>query len=114
LLGAKWAGTGQICFAFSIFAAAQALAAPFVEITSIYRFQIMRFTAELSTCALVFGAIFLGARMDMGALATIWLMAAAGASGTLAGLAFVWVGFKARLAKREAEAVDGAAAAHTS
>lgn len=114
LLGAKWAATGQICFAFSIFAAAQALAAPFVEITSIYRFQIMRFTAELSTCALVFGAIFFGARMDMGALATIWLMSAAGASGTLAGLALVWAGFKSRLAKREAEALEGAAPAATS
>lgn len=103
-LGEKWAATGQICFAFSLLGAAQALAAPFVEITSIFRFQRMRFAVELVTGALVFSAIFLGAWLGFDALATIWLMSAAGATGVLAGLAFVWSAFTAKLADVAADA----------
>ena len=103
LLGAKWAATGQIAFALSILASAQALATPFVEITSIYRFQMLRFKVELQTGALVFAAIFIGASMQMSALATIWLMSTAGAAGTLIGLALVWSAFRRKLANLDSE-----------
>lgn len=101
LLGPNWALTGQIAFAYSVFGAAQALAAPFVEITSIYRFQAVRFIVEARTGALVFATIFLGYWMHWGALPTIWLMSAAGAAGTLIGLYSVWSAFKTKLAKME-------------
>lgn len=113
LLGAKWATIGQTVFAFSVLAAAQALAAPFVEITSIYRFQWLRFVVEMRTSALVFAAIFIGAKMDMSALATIWMMSLAGAVGTLIGLVSVWSAFKAKLAVLEAEAMVVAPTAAT-
>jgi O-antigen/teichoic acid export membrane protein len=103
LLGAKWAATGQIAFALSILASAQALATPFVEITSIYRFQMLRFEVELQTGALVFAAIFIGANMQMSALATIWLMSTAGAAGTLIGLALVWSAFRRKLTNLDSE-----------
>jgi len=103
LLGAKWAATGQIAFALSVLASAQALATPFVEITSIYRFQMLRFKVELQTGALVFAAIFIGANMQMSALATIWLMSTAGAAGTLIGLALVWSAFRRKLANLDSE-----------
>lgn len=97
LLGEKWAATGQIAFAFSILAAAQALAAPFVEITSVYRFQRLRFLVELRTFALVFAAILIGAYLGMNALSSIWMMSVAGAAGMLIGLASVWAAVKSKL-----------------
>jgi O-antigen/teichoic acid export membrane protein len=113
ILGAKWAATGPICFAFSLVGAAHALATPFVEITSIYHFQKLRFRVEALTVTLVFAAIFLGAWLKISALATIWLMSAAGAAGVLVGLASVWSAFNAKLADLDVDAASVAASTAT-
>ena len=86
-LGERWMVMGQIIAAFALSGAAQAMRAPFAEITSIFPFQKLRFAIEALSAALVFGAIGVGALEGWGALTTIWVMCAAGALGSL--LAFV-------------------------
>jgi O-antigen/teichoic acid export membrane protein len=97
VLGERWALTGQVVFAFSILGAIQALAIPFSEITSAYRFQKLRFSVEATTTALVFAAIFCGAALRFEALSTIWLMTVAGAAGSAIGLARILFAFRRRL-----------------
>jgi O-antigen/teichoic acid export membrane protein len=101
LLGSNWSQTGSITFAYAVFGAAQAMATPFAETSSLYHLQSLRFSVEARTAAMVFAAIFLGFWLRWDALATIWLMSAAGAAGTLAGLASVWRAFKTRLGQAE-------------
>ncbi len=102
LLGAKWAATGGWLRLVDPCLGAGARHA-LVEITSIYRFQMLRFKVELQTGALVFAARGVGASMQMSALATIWLMSTAGAAGTLIGLALVWSAFQRKLANLDSE-----------
>lgn len=93
-LGERWIVTGQIIAAFALSGAAQALRAPFTEITSIFRFQKLRFAIETLSAALVFGAIGIGALEGWGVLTTIWVMSAAGAFGSLLGLALLASAFR--------------------
>jgi lipopolysaccharide/colanic/teichoic acid biosynthesis glycosyltransferase/O-antigen/teichoic acid export membrane protein len=61
VLGTRWMLTGRIVAAFALLGAGQALAAPFNEITSIYRHQGLRFMIEALSAALVALPIGLGA-----------------------------------------------------
>lgn len=99
ILGERWALTGQVVFAFSILGAIQALAIPFTEITSAYRFQRLRFSVEAATAALVFAAIFCGAALRFEPLSTIWLMTLSGSAGAATGLARILFAFRHRLEK---------------
>jgi O-antigen/teichoic acid export membrane protein len=89
-LGAHWALTGKIVAAFALLGAAQTLAAPFNEVTSIYRHQGTRFLVETVSATLVLLPIGIGAICHWDALTTIWSMSAGGAVGALAGLTIVW------------------------
>ena len=111
VLGERWALTGQVVFAFSILGAIQALAIPFTEITSAYRFQRLRFSVEATTAALVFAAIFCGAALRFEALSTIWLMTVAGAAGSAIGLARILSAFHRKLEKDDHASEFPAAAA---
>jgi lipopolysaccharide/colanic/teichoic acid biosynthesis glycosyltransferase/O-antigen/teichoic acid export membrane protein len=90
VLGPRWMLTGNIIAAFSLLGAAQALAAPFSEITSIYRHQGLRFMIEALSATLVALPIGVGALYHWDALTTIWIMSAGGAVGSLNGLRMVW------------------------
>lgn len=90
-LGPAWAVTGQIIAPFAILGAAQAMAAPFSELTSVYRMQGLRFFTEVGTAVLVVASIGAGAAAAWGPLPTIWLMSIGGAAGILGGLTLTWV-----------------------
>jgi O-antigen/teichoic acid export membrane protein len=90
VLGDRWLATGQIIAAFALIGAAQSLAVPFMEVTSIFRSQALRFVIEVVPAALVIGSILLGGLYDWPPLETIWLMSIAGAGSSLVGLALLW------------------------
>jgi O-antigen/teichoic acid export membrane protein len=90
-LGAHWARTGQIVAALALLGAAQSLATPFTEITSIFRSQLLRMTIEVVTAVVVVAMIGLGALNAWPALATIWAMSAAGAASSILGLFAVFL-----------------------
>jgi O-antigen/teichoic acid export membrane protein len=102
-LGANWALTGKIVAAFALLGAAQTLAAPFNEVTSIYRHQGTRFLVEAVSATLVLLPIGVGAIRHWDALTTIWAMSAGGAVGALAGLTIVW-GFLRSMVENDAVA----------
>jgi O-antigen/teichoic acid export membrane protein len=85
-LGEHWTLTGQVIAAFALIAAAHSLAAPFSEVTSIFRSQALRFMIEFFPAALVVTSVCLGGMNHWPPLNTIWLMSAAGAGGSLLGL----------------------------
>jgi hypothetical protein len=85
-LGEHWALTGQVIAAFALIGAAHSLAAPFSEVTSIFRSQALRFMIEFVPATLVVTSICLGGMNHWPPLNTIWLMSAAGAGGSLLGL----------------------------
>lgn len=85
-LGEQWALTGQVISAFALIGAAHSLAAPFSEVTSIFRSQALRFMIEFVPATLVVTSIFLGGMNHWPPLNTIWLMSGAGAGGSLLGL----------------------------
>ena len=85
-LGERWALTGQVIAAFALIGAAHSLAAPFSEVTSIFRSQALRFMIEFVPATLVITSICLGGMNDWPPLNTIWFMSAAGAGGSLLGL----------------------------
>jgi O-antigen/teichoic acid export membrane protein len=103
LLGSHWALTGKIVAAFALLGAAQTLAAPFNEVTSIYRHQGTRFLVETVSATLVLLPIGVGAICHWDALTTIWAMSTGGAVGALAGLTIVW-GFLRSMVENEAVA----------
>jgi O-antigen/teichoic acid export membrane protein len=90
VFGDGWARTGEIIAAFALLSAAQSLAAPFTEITSIFRSQALRFFIEIVPATLVITSIFVGGLSEWGPLNTIWLMSIAGAGSTLLGLSLLW------------------------
>jgi O-antigen/teichoic acid export membrane protein len=96
-LGDHWVKTGQIVAAFALLGAAQSLAAPFTEITSIFSSQALRLVIEAMTAIVVVASIVLGAQNAWGALPTIWVMSAAGAASSMLGLLAVllWLRRKA-------------------
>jgi O-antigen/teichoic acid export membrane protein len=85
-LGEHWALTGQVIAAFALIGAAHSLAAPFSEVTSIFRSQALRFIIEFVPATLVVTFICLGGMNHWPPLNTIWLMSAAGAGGSVLGL----------------------------
>lgn len=91
LLGPHWVLTGQIASALAILGAAQAIATPFSELTSIYRFQALRFFIEISSAVLVFTPLVIAAFDGWHLLPTVWMMSIAGAIGSLAGFILVWL-----------------------
>jgi O-antigen/teichoic acid export membrane protein len=90
VLGDRWLATGQIISAFALIGAAQSLAVPFMEVTSIFRSQALRFVIEFVPAVLVIGSVLLGGLYGWLPLKTIWLMSIAGAGSSLAGLALLW------------------------
>jgi O-antigen/teichoic acid export membrane protein len=107
VFGDGWARTGEIIAAFALLGAAQSLAAPFTEITSIFRSQALRFFIEIVPATLVITSIFVGGLSEWGPLNTIWLMSIAGAGSTLLGLSLLWRRLPAMI---EADAHDHAPA----
>jgi O-antigen/teichoic acid export membrane protein len=107
VFGDGWARTGEIIAAFALLSAAQSLAAPFTEITSIFRSQALRFFIEIVPATLVITSIFVGGLSEWGPLNTIWLMSIAGAGSTLLGLSLLWRRLPAMI---EADAHDHAPA----
>ncbi|MEW6435593.1 MAG: oligosaccharide flippase family protein [Pseudomonadota bacterium] len=97
LLGARWAATGEVIFAFSIFGGMQAITTPFTEITSIYRLQILRFFVEISSATFVFIPLGLSALNGWTFKSTIWIMSISGALGLAIGFAFVCAVLRHRL-----------------
>ena len=85
-LGARWALAGHIAGAFAFMGAAQALAAPFAEVTSIYRRQEVRLLINLLCLVLSFAPFAWGVAAGLDALSTIRLMAGGGAIGSLLSL----------------------------
>jgi O-antigen/teichoic acid export membrane protein len=100
-LGPQWALTGKIVAAFALLGAAQTLAAPFSEVTSIYRQQGARFLIDTVSASLVLLPIGIGAVCHWEPLTTIWAMSAGGAAGALAGLTIVY-GFLRSMAQNDA------------
>ena len=100
-LGGHWARAGQIVAAFALLGAAQSLAAPFTEITSIFRSQVLRMTIEVVTAVIVIAVIGLGALNSWPALQTIWAMSAAGAASSMLGLFAVFLRLR-KMANRTA------------
>lgn len=90
VLGDRWLNTGQIIAAFALIGAAQSLAVPFMEVTSIFRSQALRFVIEFIPAALVIGSILLGGLYGWLPLKTIWFMSIAGAGSSLVGLFVLW------------------------
>ena len=107
VFGDGWARTGEIIAAFALLGAAQSLAAPFTEITSIFRSQALRFFIEIVPATLVITSIFVGGLSEWDPLNTIWLMSIAGAGSTLLGLSLLWRRLPAMI---EADAHDHAPA----
>jgi len=110
VLGDRWILTGQIIAAFALIGAAQSLAMPFSEITSIFRFQALRLVTEFVPAALVVAAICLGGLNDWEPLKTIWLMSAAGAGGSLVGLTLLWSSLPAMIDRAAVHRSTGVAA----
>jgi O-antigen/teichoic acid export membrane protein len=90
VLGDRWLNTGQIIAAFALIGAAQSLAVPFMEVTSIFRSQALRFVIEFIPAVLVIGSILVGGLYGWLPLKTIWLMSVAGAGSSLVGLFVLW------------------------
>ena len=90
MLGDRWLNTGQIIAAFALIGAAQSLAVPFMEVTSIFRSQALRFVIEFIPAVLVIGSILVGGLYGWLPLKTIWLMSVAGAGSSLVGLFVLW------------------------
>ena len=86
-LGPQWDLAGGIAAALSVMCAAQALASPFSEVTSIYRRQEVRFVVDALRLCLVFSPLVWGAYAGWDALTTIRLMVAGGTAGLLLNLA---------------------------
>jgi O-antigen/teichoic acid export membrane protein len=102
VLGSNWAVTGQVIAAFALLGAAHTLAAPFNEITSIFRSQALRFSIEFVSAALVVTAIGLGGLNHWGPLKTIWVMSAAGAASSFFGLMVIWSQLRAMIDRARA------------
>ncbi len=107
VFGDGWARTGEIIAAFALLGAAQSLAAPFAEITSIFRSQALRFFIEIVPATLVITSIFVGGLSEWRPLNTIWLMSIAGAGSSLFGLSLLWRRLPAMI---EADASDSTSA----
>lgn len=86
VLGSHWAITGQFVAAFALIGAAQSLSAPFVETTSIFRAQALRFGIEFAPAALVVTSIFLGGVLGWSPLHTVWLLTISGAVASTVGV----------------------------
>jgi O-antigen/teichoic acid export membrane protein len=88
-LGANWALTGQIVTALSFLGAAQALAAPFSEATSVFEAQGLRLFIESVTAIFVVAALILCGMRGIDARQAIWAMSIGGAILSLTGTALV-------------------------
>lgn len=99
VLGTSWVVTGEVIAAFALLGAAHTLAAPFNEITSIFRSQALRFSIEFVSVALVVGSIGLGGLNHWGPLKTIWVMSSAGAASSLFGLMLIWSRLRAMISQ---------------
>jgi O-antigen/teichoic acid export membrane protein len=101
-LGPQWDLAGRVAAALSVMGAAQALASPFFEVTSIYRRQEVRFIVYLLHVCLVFPPLVWGAYAGWDALSTIRLMAAGGTVGFLLNLAASLLVLRAATRRMEA------------
>lgn len=97
VLGDRWIVTGQVIAAFALIGAAQSLATPFSEVTSIFRSQALRFVIEFVPAALVVASICLGGLRHWDPIETIWTMSLAGAVTSLLGLALLWSRLRAMI-----------------
>ena len=86
-LGPQWDLAGRIAAALSVMAAAQAMASPFSDVTSIYRRQEVRFIVDALRLCLFFAPLGLGVYATWDLLSTIHLMVAGGTLGYLLNLA---------------------------
>ena len=93
LLGPAWGQAGAIIAALAALGAAQAVAAPFVEVPALIRRPELRLSFDLLQGGLFFLPLGLGLARGWDPLSTIWLMAAGGASGALvtAALTLRWL-----------------------
>jgi O-antigen/teichoic acid export membrane protein len=101
-LGDRWMITGWIIAAFALIGAAQSLAAPFTEITSIFRSQALRFAIESVSATVVVTAIVAGGMNRWSALQTIWVMSSAGALSSFLGVMLIWWRLRAMMGRRAA------------
>jgi O-antigen/teichoic acid export membrane protein len=99
VLGSNWVVTGQVIAAFALLGAAHTLAAPFNEITSIFRSQALRFSIEFLSAALVVASIGLGGLNHWDPLKTIWVMSSAGAASSFFGLILIWSRLRAMIGR---------------
>ena len=83
ILGPRWATAGEIMTALAVMGAAQALAAPFSEITSIYHRQETRLIVDTVHLVLFFLPLAYGCWAGWDAISTVRIMAAGGAGGYL-------------------------------
>jgi O-antigen/teichoic acid export membrane protein len=97
VLGDRWIITGQVIAAFALIGAAQSLATPFSEVTSIFRSQALRFVIEFVPASLVVASICLGGLKHWDPIETIWTMSAAGAVSSLLGLTLLWSRMRAMI-----------------
>ncbi|HLH11960.1 MAG TPA: oligosaccharide flippase family protein [Methylovirgula sp.] len=113
LLGARWAATGEIVYALAVLGAAQAIATPFAEITSIYRVQGLRLITEITSTAFIFAPLALSALGGWSFKSTIWIMSVSGAAGYVFGFALTCTVLIRRLSGLERRH-EGMARARTS
>jgi O-antigen/teichoic acid export membrane protein len=111
VMGDRWVITGQIIAAFALLGAAHSLAAPFTEITSIFRSQALRFAIEFVSATVVITAIGLGGFNHWSPLKTIWIMSSAGAASSFVGLALVWARLRAMLGRNASHGATADASA---
>jgi hypothetical protein len=103
--------TGWIIAAFSLIGAAQSLAAPFTEITSIFRSQALRFAVESVSATVVVTSIVVGGMNRWSALQTIWVMSSAGALCSFFGVMLIWWRLRATMGPMAAHRVTTIASA---
>jgi O-antigen/teichoic acid export membrane protein len=88
-LGPNWTLTGQMITALCLLGAAQAIAAPFAETTSVFKAQRLRLLIESAGAAVVVTTLVVSAAEKIDALRAVWFMSIGGAAVSLLGLAFV-------------------------
>ena len=101
-LGPQWDLAGRIAAALSVMGAAQALASPFIEVTSIYRRQKVRLIVTTVRLCLLFAPFAWGVYAGWDALSTIRLMVAGGTVGHLLYLAASLLVLRAAMRRMEA------------
>ncbi len=114
LLGPAWGQAGAIIAALASLGAAQAIAAPFVEVPALIRRPDLRLSFDLLQGGLFFVPLGLGLARGWDPLSTIWVMAAGGAFGALvtAALTLRWL-FQATAASAAERALGGPAQPRT-